>query len=267
MDTPTKRCACCNAEYPATTDFFHKKHDTKDGLHQQCKGCRIAKNKERYYKDVEKSRAYAREIYEQHRDKKRARRKELYPRYAPLRNEAKRRKRLENPKLARSQRRDYVMRNHERIKELKRLSYARNIDKEREKMKQRRITNPEYFRHRSRKYYYEHKELLLRKNKEYRSSEHGKQVRRVLNRNRKARLKNAEGKHTKDDIIAQYKRQNGHCYWCGKKVGDLYHVDHVIPVSRGGSNNPDNLVIACPVCNTSRKNKLPHEWAKGGKLI
>jgi 5-methylcytosine-specific restriction endonuclease McrA len=71
----------------------------------------------------------------------------------------------------------------------------------------------------------------------------------------------ARGSHTADDIEAIYASQKGRCYWCQERVGKDYHVDHRIPMSRGGTNNPDNIVIACPHCNQSKKDKLPHEWA------
>jgi 5-methylcytosine-specific restriction endonuclease McrA len=35
--------------------------------------------------------------------------------------------------------------------------------------------------------------------------------------------------------------------------------DHVIPVARGGSDDPDNLVAACKRCNFSRQDRLPQE--------
>jgi 5-methylcytosine-specific restriction endonuclease McrA len=35
--------------------------------------------------------------------------------------------------------------------------------------------------------------------------------------------------------------------------------DHVIPVARGGSDDPDNLVAACKRCNFSRQDRLPEE--------
>ena len=69
------------------------------------------------------------------------------------------------------------------------------------------------------------------------------------------------GKYTAADVAAQYLRQHGSCYWCGVKVGKAYHVDHVFPLSRGGSNGPDNLVVACPACNCAKGAKLPHEFA------
>lgn len=43
------------------------------------------------------------------------------------------------------------------------------------------------------------------------------------------------------------------------RVGFIYfrglHVDHIRPVSRGGTNDPDNLRLLCPRCNLSRGNR------------
>lgn len=91
-------------------------------------------------------------------------------------------------------------------------------------------------------------------------------VRSALHR-RRARKQGAEGSHTKEDIHQQYKTQRGKCYYCKCEVGDKYHVDHVVPLARGGSNGPENLVIACATCNTSKGAKLPHEWIQGGRLL
>jgi len=39
------------------------------------------------------------------------------------------------------------------------------------------------------------------------------------------------------------------CHWCG---GPASHADHLLPRSRGGADDPDNLVAACSPCNLSR---------------
>lgn len=77
---------------------------------------------------------------------------------------------------------------------------------------------------------------------------------------RKARKLGAEGFHTVEDIKALYESQKGLCAYCSEPVGEEYHVDHVIPLSRGGGNGPDNLAIACPTCNRSKGAKLLSEW-------
>ena len=41
----------------------------------------------------------------------------------------------------------------------------------------------------------------------------------------------------------------------------VYHVDHVMPLSRGGSNAPENIVLACQRCkNDSKHNHTVSEW-------
>lgn len=93
---------------------------------------------------------------------------------------------------------------------------------------------------------------------------------RSYTRNRMALKKKAPGSHTIEDVKRQYDRQKGKCYYCGKKLGtgkNAYHVDHIIPLSRGGSNDISNLVIACPQCNVSKQDKLLHEWLEGGRLL
>ncbi len=67
------------------------------------------------------------------------------------------------------------------------------------------------------------------------------------------------------DIKRQLKTQNHKCWWCLKTFDDIYHIDHRIPLSRGGSNGAGNIVIACPSCNLSKSNKLPSEWI--GRLL
>ena len=33
---------------------------------------------------------------------------------------------------------------------------------------------------------------------------------------------------------------------------EAYHVDHVVPLMRGGSNDPDNICLACKPCNLAK---------------
>lgn len=80
-----------------------------------------------------------------------------------------------------------------------------------------------------------------------------------------ARKRLAVGTYTAADIQLQLKSQRGLCWHCGKPVGDTYQADHLIPLSRGGSNAPENIVISCAVCNQSRGAKLPQEW--NGRLF
>lgn len=51
------------------------------------------------------------------------------------------------------------------------------------------------------------------------------------------------------------------CYWCGKKCAQKYHVDHYVPLSKGGKHEVSNLVISCPRCNLKKNAKDPYEFA------
>jgi len=57
------------------------------------------------------------------------------------------------------------------------------------------------------------------------------------------------------------KTGRGICYYCGAKVGrENLTMDHVIPLSRGGTSSRDNIVPACKECNNKKKYMLPVEW-------
>ena len=50
------------------------------------------------------------------------------------------------------------------------------------------------------------------------------------------------------------------CQYCGRKAPNVaLEVDHIIPVSKGGSDESTNLITACFECNTQKRNKLALE--------
>jgi len=48
------------------------------------------------------------------------------------------------------------------------------------------------------------------------------------------------------------------CQYCGHQAGGLT-VDHVIPRSRGGTSEWENIVASCAPCNRKKGNRLPRE--------
>ncbi len=136
-----------------------------------------------------------------------------------------------------------------------------------ERKKERRRSNPEVaerMRLIDRLSIRRHAKVISERKKNYYDL-HPEQ-RRVEAHRRRARERNVGGKYIAKDIQDQFKRQKGKCYYCSNKL-IKYHVDHIIPISRGGTNTKDNLVITCPSCNCSKHNKLPHEWPEGGRLL
>ena len=61
-----------------------------------------------------------------------------------------------------------------------------------------------------------------------------------------------------------FARDRYRCQYCGRTAADLrpresLTRDHLIPLSRGGSNDWTNVVTACGPCNTRKANHLPAE--------
>lgn len=54
-----------------------------------------------------------------------------------------------------------------------------------------------------------------------------------------------------------FRRTSGRCFYCGWKIreGKEFHVDHVVPRSKGGTNAPANLVASCVRCNATKQDK------------
>ena len=75
-------------------------------------------------------------------------------------------------------------------------------------------------------------------------------------------MKLASGNICMSEILRELKKQmssSDHvCEYCGSKE-DL-SWDHIIPCSKGGSDNAENYILACKRCNSSKGNKGLYEW-------
>ena len=79
--------------------------------------------------------------------------------------------------------------------------------------------------------------------------------RRAWDRERKVALRDG-GWEANRSIVIQ--RDGDHCRYCGSLAYPI-SVDHVIPLSRGGSSDPDNLAVACLNCNIKKGPRTPEE--------
>jgi 5-methylcytosine-specific restriction endonuclease McrA len=243
-----KACTKCGAEKPADRHHFPP---VGKGLRPRCRPCWQEHEREYFWANRERKREIATGV-RQRADK--ARRKEKLDawraanpdkvRFNDLRRSARiktdpterakaserqRRWRENNPDKVRSQRR-------ERYKD------PEVAQRSREATRRWRQANAETAREKDRQYRAAHPEYVI---------EHAER--------RRARLLRAEGDFTGNDVIALIKSYGRVCYYCSTKL-KKFQVDHFIPLSRGGSNWPNNLVIACQPCNGSKAAKMPWEW-------
>lgn len=58
---------------------------------------------------------------------------------------------------------------------------------------------------------------------------------------------------------AVWQRDGEVCQYCDATIGP-FHLDHVMPWSRGGAHSVENLVVSCATCNWSKGTKTLAEW-------
>lgn len=79
---------------------------------------------------------------------------------------------------------------------------------------------------------------------------------------RERRLKKHPEKHTGQSSYLRLRfeilsRDNFTCQYCGRKAPDvILHIDHIQPLSKGGSSSKNNLTTACQECNYGKSDVL-----------
>ena len=71
----------------------------------------------------------------------------------------------------------------------------------------------------------------------------------------------AAGRVTAADVQAVNATSDGLCAYCLKPGANS--LDHVLPISRGGTNATGNLTMACQSCNSAKRDRTPLEWIFG----
>lgn len=106
-------------------------------------------------------------------------------------------------------------------------------------------------------------EKMRKRTRDYRrNNPNFKEMDAIRSRNRRARVNNAIGSHTKDDIDLLLANQNFMCVYCPTTLHE-YHVDHIFSLNGGRAGNPNghngayNLQVLCPTCNLNKHAKDP----------
>lgn len=98
------------------------------------------------------------------------------------------------------------------------------------------------------------REWSKKANAKYNRSEKGKLVLR-----KRALLKRASGRISKQELEQVYGLFGGRCAYCDRRPQKL-EIDHVVAVTEGGRTVLPNLVPACCECNKSKGNRRWLTW-------
>lgn len=84
---------------------------------------------------------------------------------------------------------------------------------------------------------------------------------REKSKRRKARIREQTAHQIKPaQLITRFNLFNNRCAYC-EALGDL-HIEHVVPISKGGTHALGNIVPACSTCNFSKRDKEVEQWYK-----
>jgi len=119
-----------------------------------------------------------------------------------------------------------------------------NPDYVKQANKNRRLKNPEQERERCRKWFSLNPEKRV-----------------IYEQNRRAKKKANGGKLSPLIREKLFELQMGKCACCKAKVNlRNMHLDHVMPISKGGSHTDDNVQLLCQPCNQSKYAKHPIDF-------
>lgn len=180
---------------------------------------------------------YAKQLYQSDRPRFLARFKAYYEAHIEELRQYNKEYRERNKERLKRASYAYRLRTRERQKQYNHMRYQMDKDAVKRRVKQWGIDNPE--------------------------------KKEAQSRRRYARVRGASGSHTPEDLrliqLAQTDRKGRvRCWWCGDPMTD-WHVDHKLPLSRGGTNDASNLCLACAPCNLRKNAKTPDEFT--GRLL
>ena len=148
----------------------------------------------------------------------------------------------------------YQQANREKILEQQKKYRKQNREKILERSLRRYQANRDWHE----RYYQANREKILEQKKKYRQANPDKH--RAHEQKRRALKKNAAGDATAIEIQARFDYHGNRCYYCG--CDGKMTIEHRIPLSRGGSHHPANIVPACQTCNSSKRAKTEKEFRK-----
>lgn len=138
--------------------------------------------------------------------------------------------------------------NAEQSKEATRKWNKENKDKKAANAKRWKLLNPEKVKASSINYYEKHKKQRQVYERAWRQANADKL--RERDHRRRAIKNNADGSFTKKEFSELCIKHGNICVCCGEEK--KMTIDHIVPLSKGGSNSIDNIQPLCLSCNSKK---------------
>lgn len=155
--------------------------------------------------------------------------------------------------------------NPDRVSEKNRAQYLKNREDRLARQSAYRAANPEKVRETNRRWAGQNGDYLRTYRRKY--LEENREAHRFRTKERSARVRAAEGRFGKGDIERIFRQQRGRCAYCRKCIKHKYEIDHINPITKGGSNWPRNIQLTCESCNSRKSNKQPEQFARDFGLL
>ena len=134
----------------------------------------------------------------------------------------------------------WCSRNHSRVSEIAKKSKLKHKDRIKESARQ---------------YYLNNKDKQYLYTRDWRRRNRARSVQQVIKRI--SRLRGAEGSYTFEEWELLKKKHDFRCLYCGRQEPVIKLTrDHIIPITKGGSNYISNIQPLCGSCNSRKFNHL-----------
>ncbi|WP_185641315.1 HNH endonuclease [Burkholderia sp. Bp8989] len=168
----------------------------------------------------------------ENRDKVKASEAKSYAKYSDKRKLESKVRSERNRVLRLARQKLYIAANRDRLKSKQKEWYEANRDHVIEKASKWRIANLEKAREQS----------------------------RLKAHRRRLRLATSQGVFDKSDIDALLEKQRWQCVCCRFSLKNGYEIDHIEPISKGGSGHHFNIQLLCRSCNRRKSARDPIEF-------
>jgi 5-methylcytosine-specific restriction endonuclease McrA len=155
--------------------------------------------------------------------------------------------------------REYRQRNPGKANQHARNTYARYADEYAAKKREWRAEFPELSRDSNKKNYESHREARREAMREYARQHHEQFL--DYSSNRRASLRRVKVEDVDRQVV--FNRDGGICHICQSTVDpDNWHLDHLIPISKNGKHEYNNVAVSHPECNLRKGDSILPQFAE-----